>query len=582
MRLPANGGIPGKLILAISVVSIMNYLSESRGSISSFKVIIAAAVFLVLFDNTTFFTHVADFYPLSQKNFLFLISLVFSVTGLVVMVLLPLCFQYTTKPVLILILIVSSLTSYFMDSYNTVIDTSMIRNVFNTNLDEVLDLLNLKLFLYLTLLGILPSLAVYKTRIHYFSLWREISLRSILLITIFLNILLLILSFGNYYSSFFREHKSLRYYSNPDYYLYSVGKYVSKQFTSMNHTITPLGLDAKIPVSGFHRKLVIFVVGEAARYDRFSLNGYKRQTNPLLSMAGVISFTNFWSCGTSTAVSVPCMFSEYRRRQFTAEKGLAEENILDVLSHAGVNVLWLDNNSSSKGVADRVAYVNYRNPDTNHVCDVECRDEGMLLSLQNYINKQKHGDIFIVLHQMGNHGPDYYRRYPAKFEKFTPVCRSNLLEECSNNEINNAYDNAILYTDYFLNRVIELLKRNNGSYETAMFYVSDHGESLGEHGIYLHGLPYILAPETQTHIPAIMWISKNFYGLDAVSLTKIHNNKYTHDNIFHTILGLLGIRSSVYAGNLDIIHDGSGNISPGKILSQKNTIAAAPTVFSKK
>ena len=561
----------------------MDHSTESRGSVTSFQIVFITAVFLVIFDNATFFSHLVEFYPVSQKNFLFLISLVISFTGIVVLVLFPLCFQHTTKPVLIVILTVSSLTSYFLDSYNSVIDTSMVGSVLNTNLDEVLDLLNLKLFLYCILLGILPSLAVYKTRIHYFSLRREIAVRIILLITIPACILVLIFSFGNYYSSFFRENKSLRFYSNPDYYLYSIGKYVSKRFIPSHHAIMPLGLDAKIPAMGFHRKLVIFVVGEAARYDRFSLNGYKRETNPLLKKAGVISFTNFWSCGTSTAVSVPCMFSKFRRRRFTVEKALSVENILDVLNHAGVNVLWLDNNSSSKGVADRVTYVSYRDPGVNHVCDVECRDEGMLLSLQDYIDKRQHGDIFVVLHQMGNHGPDYYKRYPARFEKFTPVCRSNLLEECSNREINNAYDNAILYTDYFLNRVIDLLKRNSKSFRTAMFYVSDHGESLGEHGIYLHGLPYILAPEAQLHIPAIMWAGKNFDGLDAVALENMRNKKYTHDNIFHTILGLLDIRSSVYVSNLDMIHGSAGRLSFHKNNRLRNALAGGtPAVLLKK
>jgi len=560
----------------------MDLLAVSRVPVNSFKIIIAVVLFLTVFDNATFFSHVTEVYPLSQKNLPFLISLVLAFAGLITVVLLPLCFQYTTKPVLVMMLIVSSLTSYFIDSYNTVMDTSMIRNVLNTNLDEALDLLNLKLVLYFLLLGVFPSLAVYRMRIHYHSLRRDIFTRITLLFIITFSILALIFSFGDYYSSFFREYKSLRFYANPGYYLYSIGKYVNDHLASSNHTLTPLGLDAEIPVSDPRRKLVIFVVGEAARYDRFSLNGYKRETNPLLKKARVISFTNFWSCGTSTAVSVPCMFSRYRHNQFTTEKGLSSENILDVLQHAGVNVLWLDNNSSAKGIADRVNYVSYRSPDVNRICDTECRDEGMLVNLQDYINKHKGGNIFIVLHQMGNHGPDYYKRYPANFEKYSPVCRSNLLEECSNKEINNAYDNTILYTDYFLSRVIELLTQNNRSFETAMFYVSDHGESLGEHGIYLHGLPYILAPETQLHIPAIMWVGKNFNGLNAVSLAKIHSKKYTHDNIFDTILGLLEIKSSVYNSTMDIIHDSEDERTPNRNNRQKITLADSSPVFSKK
>ena len=268
------------------------------------------------------------------------------------------------------------------------------------------------------------------------------------------------------------------------------------------------------------------------------------------------------------------MFSVYGHNRFTAKKALSTENVLDVLRHAGVNVLWLDNNSSSKGVADRVTYINYRSPHVNRVCDGECRDEGMLPGLQDYINKHSDGDIFIVLHQMGNHGPDYYKRYPAGFEKFTPVCRSNLFEECSKNEINNAYDNAILYTDYFLNRVIELLKQNKEHFETAMFYVSDHGESLGEYGIYLHGLPYYFAPEAQVHIPAIMWLGDKFNKVNAVALAKKRNKKYSHNNIFHTILGMLEIQTSIYNSNLDITHDGSPGEPPDRNKKQNIVVTA--------
>lgn len=542
----------------------MDDFAEVRDSITSLRVIITAALFLIIFDNAAFFSHVTEFYPISLKNIEFLISLVLGITGLITAFLLLFCFRYTTKPIIICILIVSSLTSYFMNNYNVVIDVSMVRNVLNTNADEVFDLLSMKLVLYLLLLGVLPSLVVYKMRIHYQSPGREIISRILLLVAIPLCILPLVSTSGDYYSSFFREHKSLRFYSNPGYYLYSVGRYVKQHLTSGNHALTPLGLDAKIPSTEIQRKLVIFVVGEAARFDRFSLNGYQRETNPLLKKDGVISFTNFWSCGTSTAISVPCMFSIYGRTRFTTKKAHSTENILDVLRHAGVNVLWLDNNSGSKGVADRVTYVNYRSPDVNRVCDVECRDEGMLPGLQDYINKHSNSDIFIVLHQMGNHGPDYYKRYPARFRKFTPECRSNLFEECSKSEINNAYDNAILYTDYFLNRVIELLKQNREHFETAMFYVSDHGESLGEYGVYLHGLPYFFAPKTQVHIPAIMWLGDKFNNINADAVAKKRNYKYSHDNVFHTILGMLGIQTSIYNSNLDIIHGSSPGETPSR------------------
>ena len=231
---------------------------------------------------------------------------------------------------------------------------------------------------------------------------------------------------------------------------------------SLKNTYMPfkeIATSAYIPSSDAHRKLVIFVVGEAARADRFSLNGYTKKTNPLLEKEQVISFKNVWSCGTSTAHSVPCLFSIYNRDNYDKNKAKHTENALDILKKSGANVLWLDNNSSSKGVADRIETVDYRTPDNNPVCDIECRDVGMLKKLQNYIDERPSGDIFIVLHQMGNHGPAYYKRYPKKFEKFTPVCKTNQFEKCTKKEINNAYDNAILYTDYFLQQCNKITQK---------------------------------------------------------------------------------------------------------------------------
>ena len=248
------------------------------------------------------------------------------------------------------------------------------------------------------------------------------------------------------------------------------------------------------------------------------------------------------------------MFSIFDRNDYSRGKGKSTENLLDVLDHAGVHVLWRDNNSSSKGTALRVPYEDFRHPDKNPVCDdVECRDVGMLSGLQDYINRTKSGDIFIVLHQMGNHGPAYYKRYPRSFEKFKPVCTTNELEKCTREEIGNAYDNAVLYTDYFLSKTIDLLKQNSGKFETAMIYFSDHGESIGEKGIYLHGLPYYMAPDEQKHIAAVMWFGKSF-EIDKAALEQKSADAFSQDNLFHTILGLMEIKTDIYDKKLDIVH----------------------------
>lgn len=529
--------------------------TDNFREITSTKVIILVAIFLITFYNIAFFSNVLEVYPFTQKNIGFLSSLSFGCAGVIVLLLSLVCNKYTINPVIISVFLISSFTSYFMDSFNTVIDDSMIDNVVKTDLAEAMDLLCPDLVLYVVFLGVLPSYLIYKLNITFKSGWQEVISRVKLISFTLLSVLAVIYLFSDFYSSFFREHKPLRYYTNPSYYIFSSGKYVGGLFASSQLPLQTTGLDAKVPVSDTHRELMIFVVGETARADRFTLNGYSKETNPLLKKENIVNFSNFWSCGTSTATSVPCMFSRFKASEYTKEKCQSTENVLDVLKHAGVNVLWLDNNSDSKGVAERVAYQSYKSSDINTICDPECRDIGMLKGIQTYINQHPQGDIIIVLHQMGNHGPAYYKRYPPEFEKFTPICKTSQLEDCSKEELNNAYDNAILYTDFFLSKIIALLKQNSEGFETAMFYVSDHGESLGENGLYLHGLPNFIAPDTQRHVPAILWIGDNYDENDIELLTNKQNDQFSHDNVFHTLLGFMEIESSVYDKTMDILHN---------------------------
>jgi lipid A ethanolaminephosphotransferase len=455
--------------------------------------------------------------------------------------------RYTIKTILIIMLVVSSVTSYFMNCYHVVIDSDMIRNALQTNIEESCDLYNIKLILYIFLLGVLPSVFIYKVKMVESTFRVEAYKKIKILLLSFLTIVVMLFSFSKFYTSFFREHKPLRYYTNPTYWIYSIGDYITKTLNSGEIVVKPIGLDAQITHTLKEPKLVIMVVGEAARADHFSLNGYSRETNPLLKKEKIINLPHVSSCGTSTAHSVPCMFSIYERDDYSYKKGIGTENLLDVLNHTNqVDILWRDNNSDSKGVALRVPFEDYRTPQTNTICDEECRDEGMLVGLNEYIQKRKDKDILIVLHQMGNHGPAYNRRYTEEFEKFTPVCKTNQLEECSQESIKNAYDNALLHTDHFLSEVIQLLKEYDNSHKTSMIYMSDHGESLGEHGLYLHGLPYFMAPDAQTHVGALVWFGeKNQKEIDP-------NKAYSHDNLFHTLLGLFEVKTKVYKKELDM------------------------------
>ena len=545
------------MIMKISTTSAPN--NKKGGSVNNIweikmlNLIVITAIFLVLFDNFSFFRNVIEYYPVSVKNIGFLLSLALVLASVLILLFTVFCLKYTTKPILIIILLASSMASYFMNNYNIVIDDTMIQNIMETDINESLDLLSCKLILYFFFAGILPSIIIYKVHIKYKPFKNELISRLLVIIGMILIILLSIFSFSKHYTSFFREHKLLRYYTNPTYFIYSIGEYIAKHLDNDEIKITPIGTDAKIPDTDIDRELIILVIGEAARADRFSLNGYQRETNPLLKKEDIINFPNMYSCGTSTSVSVPCMFSIFKREEYNEKRSEHTENIIDILSRAGVNILWRDNNSSSKGAALRVPYEDFKDPKKNPICDIECRDEGMLVGLEEYIEKQEKGDILIVLHQMGNHGPDYYKRYPKSFEVLTPVCETNQFEECTEEEINNAYDNAILYTDYFLSKVINFLKKYSDRFEAAMLYISDHGESLGEKNVYLHGLPYFMAPDSQKHIAAIMWFGDGFI-IDKEAIRKNSSREYSHDNIFHTLLGLMEVETEVYDKSMDIVN----------------------------
>lgn len=529
----------------------------SRLTFSSIKLFFLVAAFWMEFANGSFFLALFQDYPLTQANAPFIATLVFGFTSVTVILLCLMCFRTTCKPILITLLIGSSFAAYFMDAYHVLLDDSMIRNMVETDTKEVGDLLSVRMVGYVLLLGVLPSLFIYRVRITYRPFVQELLLRLKWIVSLLAVTVILLFMQNASTASFFREHKAIRAYSNPLNYIYAIGKYLGHKLPSTHgqQPLILLGKDAKIPDSDHRRDLVIMVVGETARADRFSLNGYKRLTNPLLAKQGVVSFRHVQSCATSTAISVPCMFSLAGAAHFDVDEASNRENVLDVMKRSGAHVLWRDNNSSSKGVADRVSYQDYWSRKINPVCDTECRDEGMLVGLQDYIDSKPTGDIVIVLHQMGNHGPAYYKRYTKPFEKFTPTCQTIDLANCSREEIDNAYDNAILYTDYFLNNVIELLKKYDGKFDVSMLYASDHGESLGEDNLYLHGLPNLIAPETQRHVPMVMWLGKHFHGASMDVLEAKRDKPLSHDNIAHTLLGLLEVESYVYDKDLDLIQN---------------------------
>ena len=519
--------------------------------------IIVVALYLVATANIGFFKQVLAVYPFAD-NVGFIISITGLLFGLMWLLFQLLCYRPIAKPVLIIMLIMAAICGYFTDAYGTIFDSGMLVNSLQTDQAEAMGLMAPSFVIRLLLLGVLPAFIISKIRIKRLSIGHSIVQKAINLIMSVAIIAVCLLPFGDQYASFFRQHKIVCSYTNPITPIYSAIKLGTDYIDELRRpdTMTAHAVDAKrtITVGNVKPKLMVFVVGETVRADHIGLNGYKRDTMPLLAkQADIYSFKHATSCGTSTAYSVPCMFSYANREDYDMDTAEYNENVLDTLHKQGVNVIWRDNNSSSKGVADRVTFEDYRTPDTNPNCDVECRDIGMLNGFDALVKSDKGvksdttpKDTLILLHQMGNHGPAYYKRYPKAFEEYKPVCMTNELSKCDDQSVINGYDNAIRYTDYFLDNIIETLKPYQQDYDVVMVYISDHGESLGENNIYLHGLPYGIAPNAQKQVPVIIW-SPNGNSIDNNSLSSMINQPVSHDFITPTLLKFFNITTKEVA-----------------------------------
>jgi lipid A ethanolaminephosphotransferase len=475
-----------------------------------------------------------------------------------------LAWRRSIKPLLVVLLLMTALGLHFMLSYGIVIDATMITNVLQTDPRETRDLLNWRLLLTVLIVAGLPIAWLWRQPVQHLRLGAQLLRNVVYIFAAGLCLLAaLALSFQNF-SSTMRNHTQLRYLINPLNSLYALGHIASEPLRKGPMPLLPLGEDATLNSSaGSKPPLVILVLGETARVGNFSINGYDRPTTPqlaaLLRTERISSLRNVSSCGTSTAASLPCMFSHLGREGYDS-RSANYETLLDVLQRAGLAVLWLDNQSGCKGVCDRVASASTSALTHPSLCaGGECLDGIMLEGLGERIaalpaDKRAKG-VVVVMHQMGSHGPAYYKRATAEFKKFQPECTSNALSDCSREQVVNSYDNTIAYTDHFLVSVIEWLKTQESTAQPAMLYLADHGESLGENNIYLHGLPYAVAPDVQKQVPWITWLSTSFAArsrIDSACLQNRANEALSHDYYFHSVLGLLGVQTSVYQRALDV------------------------------
>ena len=465
------------------------------------------------------------------------------------------------KPVLTVFFLSAASGAYFMMSYGIVIDSTMITNVIQTDTQEAFDLLNWRMLISLAIFGILPCWVLWKTPVKSLRFANQLLVNSLMAVISVGIIVAALLAIFQDFSSIMRNHTQLRYLINPLNSYYAIGMVAAKPFQRNNQTLLPMGRDAKVAALKQTDKppLLLLVLGETARMGNFGVNGYERPTTPELAKENIVSLKGVMSCGTSTATSVPCMFSHLGKEAFEGRKN-NYESLMDILNHAGFAVLWIDNQSGCKGVCERVPQALTKELKHPTLCkNGECFDEIMLHELDQRIQalpaERRAKGVVVVMHQMGSHGPAYYKRVPDNFRKFQPECKSNALQECSREQVVNSFDNTILYTDYFLAQAIQWLKKSETTSAPALLYVSDHGESLGENNVYLHGLPYRVAPDVQKRVPWITWLSPRFEkqsGLINTCLKNKTDTALTHDHYFHSVLGLMNVSSEVYQEKLDV------------------------------
>jgi lipid A ethanolaminephosphotransferase len=524
----------------------------ARPQIGSVTLAVIGALFLVAFTNRTFWSRAFTYFDSHLAFLAFGLGMICLICALVI----ALSIKYVLKPLLVLLFFSAAAASWFMDRFGTIIDVDMLRNAAQTTASEAGHLVTAAFLVHIAVFAVLPSLLVCWMRVAHRDFFAKFRW-NLLAISLFLLVALACaISGARSIAAVTRLHKDLILTLNPIVPIANAVAFVTASEVEKSIVVQPLATDAHVaaPARSGKPRLLVIVTGETARAENFSLGGYKRQTNPELAKQDITYFSRTSSCGTATAVSVPCMFSNLTRAGYTHGAGLANENLLDVFGHAGVKTEWWDNNTGSKAVADRTIQKSFSDANDPLYCkDHECLDEDMIAQLDGWLSSVK-GDTVLVLHQLGSHGPAYYQRYPETFARFKPECRTGDLGNCSRDDIANAYDNTILYTDHILSTVIDKLKAHQDSVDPAMLYMSDHGESLGESGLYLHGAPYIIAPSQQTHVPFVLWEGSEMKALsDQACVAKRADETASHDNLFHTALGLMDVQTNVYQPHLDVL-----------------------------
>ena len=520
------------------------------------------AIWLGVFLNIAFFEKIRMLTPYNGvKAGLFVVASIIIVVAAYNFIFQFFNWKWTAKPLAIALVFIGGFAAYAVNTLGVLITSDQIQNLMQTDIAEARDTWSWHLLTWTLGMTVVPIIVILMMKIKPEPIIRQLLHKVIASVVSLAMVLGLLFVFYVDFAAIFRENRDLKGMISPQNMIASFASYYKKKAPKENLPLVVYGEDAvmKKAQDSSLPKLMVLVVGETARAENFSLNGYSKNTNPKLSQQDILNFSRVSSCGTATAVSVPCMFSGMPRKEYEERLASHREGLLDIAQRAGYQVTWIDNNSGCKGTCDRVNHFKIPEPLQQKWCkDKECFDDILIDSFKAYLATIPQDDNrprLIVLHQMGSHGPAYYKRVPAQFKVFKPTCDTNAIQGCSREALLNTYDNTLLYTDYVLDSLIETLK-NTTKYQTALWYLSDHGESTGESGMYLHGAPYAIAPTQQTHIPMLMWFStvwQHQAKQQIKCLAQQGRQELSQDNLFPTMLSLLDVKSKVIDPNNDML-----------------------------
>ena len=437
------------------------------------------------------------------------------------------------RVLLAILALINATAVYFILTYHVMIDATTIENVFNTRYSEASGFFSWGLWLFIAGVGLLPA---------FYCLLQPVVMGKARQLAVYcgsaLAVVLVMALVNVNQTLWISQHDTeLGGLLQPWSYVVNTCRVVSSYHDEQAEEI-------KLPdgTIGDHEKaVVVLVIGESARKANFQLYGYGRNTNPRLSRQERLKVYQATSCATYTTAGSKAILEP-------KNSGDLYELLPNYAFRTGVDVVWRTSNWGEppihidEYVTDTDLSTQYPDADKDH--------DGILLAgLRERIESSQKDKVLIVLHTSTSHGPRYADKYPKEFEVFKPVAKN--IEEGEKNigMLVNAYDNTILYTDFLVDSLISTL-RSLSEWHSAMIFISDHGESLGENKVFMHGLPMKLAPKVQYEIPFLVWTSENFrrYKRTPEELPEVLEQHY----IFHSVLNLLSIHSPAYNKDFDL------------------------------